>query len=173
MRLLLLTIAVFLSTPALAQLDPEEAATLPLAEVRSALPGSHPSSYFLYADRLNRAGQREEAMTWLFVGRIRYLLHLNANPADPEGETEVFTAMNGIVFHPAMEWAGGDIDMLVARIDAALAWDMEHPNGYTPRDSFSEQWEHARSDVEAIRDAFDGQRDYIRAERERAGLSNR
>ena len=102
----------------------------------------------------------------MYVGRIRYLLHLHSNPVGAGDDTEEFRKLTAAVLYPAMEWASNDIDMLIGRLDAALAWDAEHPNGYTPRDSFKAQWEHARADVQRLRDELHARRDDIRAAQE-------
>lgn len=173
MRSFLLSLFLLLaSAPAFAELTEETVRSGPHAEVEQALPNAHPSAYYHYAERLYEEGKREQALTWMYVGHIRYLLHLHSNPVGADEDAETFGRLTSAVVQPALRWAAADIDMLVARLDEALAWDADHPNGYTPRDSFKAQWEHARSDVQGQRNEFDQRRDFIRAERERAGLPN-
>lgn len=164
MKSLLLAGALLLAAaPAFAGLTGPDARTAPRAEVEQALPDAHPSAYFHYAERLYVEDEREQAITWMYVGRIRYLLHLHSNPAGADEETEEFRKLTAAVVYPAMEWASDDIDMLIGRLDEALEWDAGNPNGFTPRDSFKAQWEHARNDVQELRDELHSRRDDIRA----------
>ena len=164
MRPILLTLALVLATaPAFAELTAPDTRTAPRAEVEQALPDAHPSAYFHYAERLYAEDDREQAITWMYVGRIRYLLHLHSNPAGADEDTGEFRKLTSAVLFPAMQWASDDIDMLIERLDEALAWDAEHPNGFTPRDSFKAQWEHARADVQRLRDELHARRDDIKA----------
>jgi len=167
MRITPLILTLLLAAaPAFAGLSGPDLRTAPRADVEAALPDAHPSAYFHYAERLYAEDDREEAITWMYVGRIRYLLHLHSNPVGAGDDTEEFRKLTAAVLYPAMEWASNDIDMLIGRLDAALAWDAEHPNGYTPRDSFKAQWEHARADVQRLRDELHARRDDIRAAQE-------
>ena len=166
MRTTLILALLLAAAPAFAALTGPDVRTAPRAEVEQALPDAHPSAYFHYAERLYAEGEREEAITWMYVGRIRYLLHLHSNPVEADEDTGEFRKLTAAVLYPAMEWASDDIDMLIARLDEALAWDAEHPNGYTPRDSFKAQWEHARADVQRLRDELHARRDDFRDARE-------
>lgn len=165
----LILVLLLAAAPASAALTGPDVRTAPRAEVEEALPDAHPSAYFHFAERLYAEDEREEAITWMYVGRIRYLLHLHSNPVGAEEDTEEFRKLTAAVLYPAMEWASDDIDMLIGRLDEALAWDAEHPNGYTPRDSFTAQWEHARADVQCLRDELDARRDDIKAAQEAEG----
>ena len=169
MRKTLILALLLAAAPVFAALTGPDVRTAPRAEVEQALPDAHPSAYFHYAERLYAEVEREEAITWMYVGRIRYLLHLHSNPVGAEEDTEEFRKLTAAVLYPAMEWASDDIDMLIGRLDEALAWDAEHPNGYTPRDSFTAQWEHARADVQRLRDELDARRDDIKAAQEAEG----
>ena len=114
MRPILLTLALVLATaPAFADLTAPDTRTAPRAEGEQALPDAHPSAYFHYAERLYAEDDREQAITWMYVGRIRYLLHLHSNPAGGDEATEEFRKLTSAVLFPAMQWASDDIDMLI------------------------------------------------------------
>src|SRR5690606_41558355 len=86
-----------------------------------------------------------------------------SQPVDAGGDPGACRKLPAAVLRRAVERAADDFDMLIARLDEALAWDAEDPNGYPPRDAFKAQWEHARADVQRLRDELHARRDDIRA----------
>lgn len=53
---------------AVAGLTPAELKAMPATELEAALPGEHPSSYYVYAGRLFSEGKKDEAVRWFYIG---------------------------------------------------------------------------------------------------------
>ncbi|MEN3793554.1 hypothetical protein [Fulvimarina sp. MAC3] len=143
------------------------------AELERILPGLHPSSYFFLANEKFEAGERNEAVRWLYVGQIRYRYHLAANPdLPPSGDPAFLASMMEVVARPINEWAGGNVETWIAEIQAALEWDAETPNYFTPKDVFSNELETVRTGLQDLITWIDEQRDQIPVLRSQNGLEN-
>lgn len=171
LSLLLLPIAVV----AMAQpLEDDEAERLPAAQVEARLAESHPVESYRYAQRLFRQGKRDEAVTWFYIGQLRFRYRLLANPnLPPDGEPALMASLNATLGQTFNEWAGGSPRDWVAAIDRALAWDAAHPNPLTPKDQHAAELARIRGGLQGLRDDIMASEQTIREQRKANGLENR
>ncbi|WP_166345835.1 hypothetical protein [Phytoactinopolyspora limicola] len=135
---------------------------------------AHPAAYYQHAARLFEDGHKDDAVFWFYAGQLRFRFHLMANPDLPRDEDPaLFAALSQSVGAPLNLYAVGDVDALVAQIDAVLEWDTTTPNNFTSREDHRTEWENVRGGLTALRDTFLRDADAIRAERTRRGLENR
>lgn len=155
-------------------LDATQAASLPAAEVEAGLPGAHPAAFYAYAKRLFADGRRDEAVTWFYVGQLRFRFHLAASPALPKsGDPALMASLNASVGQALNEWAGGSPQGWADSIDKALAWDAAHPNAVTSQQAHEKAWKDTRSGLAELRDSILANAQSIRAQRAQRGLENR
>lgn len=153
-----------------------EAAELPVEAVIAQLPASHPVDYYTLAARLFGQVQRDDAVFWFYAGhgQLRYRLHLMANPHLPaDGDPALFASLSEVVGRPLNEYAAGDIDQLVATLNAVLDWDRDTPNLFTDTARHADEWQRVRAGLAGLRDDFVANADALRAERTARGLENR
>ncbi|MGG2142545.1 hypothetical protein [Symbiopectobacterium sp. RP] len=63
---------------------------------------------YLYAKQLLETGHKDEAVTWFYVGQLRWCYHLLAHPElPPDGEPAAMDALNATLGQAINEWAGG------------------------------------------------------------------
>ena len=176
MKCILCALALFASaTMAQAKpLDTEQALSLPTADVQANLADSHPAVFYAYAQRLFADGRREEAVTWFYVGQLRFRLHLAASPALPkDGDPALMASLNATVGQTLNEWAGGSPTQWAASIDKALAWDAANHNAVTPQQTHAKAWKETRSGLTELRDSILANVQNIRDQRDKRGLENR
>ncbi|RYF22787.1 MAG: hypothetical protein EOO33_14870 [Comamonadaceae bacterium] len=182
MKRLLGTLAVLAAVAAAAAaagahakpLDTMQAASLPAAEVEAGLPESHPAAIYAYAKRLFAEGRRDEAVTWFYVGQLRFRFHLAASPTLPRsGDPALMASLNASVGQVLNEWAGGSPQGWADSIDKALAWDAAHPNAVTSQQAHEKAWKDTRSGLAELRDSILANAQSIRAQRAQRGLENR
>jgi hypothetical protein len=170
----LLLALVFAAAPLRAELSPEQINRLPARELEKALPAEHPSAYYLYAGRLFRAGRKDDAVCWLYVGQLRYRFHLMASPGlSPSGDPALFASLGATVGQTINEYAGGNVNDWVKAIDRALKWDADNPNGFTSKKKFAAIHEEIRAGLKKMRNQVKSQADTIREQRKKRGLENR
>lgn len=133
----------------------------------------HPAGLYVLASKLMAAGRPDDAVRWFYIGQLRYRFLIAAEPSNVADERILFSALSESVGRPINEYAFGDVDAAVAQIDAALAWDDAHPNGYTSKDDHAAQLETVRAGLQDLRDQMLTSKDEIRETRERNGLKNR
>jgi hypothetical protein len=169
-----LTLA-FAVVPLIAALTPEQVLKdMSGPDVEKALPKEHPSAYYLYAGRLFKEGNKDEAVFWFYVGQLRYRFHLKANPnLEPSGDPALFGSLSATLGEQINEYAGGSPKDWVRAIDRALKWDAEFENGFTSKTNFAEIYEQNRSGLKKLRDQVESQADFIREQRKQMGLENR
>lgn len=176
MRFLLLLTLSFAGTFAAssAELTMENVATLPHAEIEAALPDTHAAIYYGYAARLFEEGNKEDAVLWFYVGKLRFRFDIAAHPnADPSGGPALMGSLNFTIGPLINGWAGGDIEMWTRQIDRALEWDSVHPNGITSKTEFEKEYTETRSGLEKMRQELVRRADEIRQTRAEQGLENR
>ena len=148
--------------------------TLPREDVEKALPNEHPSAYYIYAGRLFNEGKKDDAVFWLYVGKLRYKLHLKANPKlEPSGDPALFSSLNATVGLKINEYAGGNVKDWVKAINRALKWDADKENGFTSKKQYKAIFEDNREGLKKFGISLPSQADTIRKQREKAGLKNR
>lgn len=174
-RLLVLsTLLLSLASPAAAQENVPDPTTMPLAELEQIAPDEHPYGYFILAGRVFAAGDKNEAVRWLYVGQIRWRFHLAVNPNLPaDGDPALLASMMEMVGRPINEWAGGDVDGWIASMRAALAWDDANPNGFTSKADHAEELAQVRRGLGELIASIEQRRTAIPGERARNGLENR
>ena len=146
----------------------------PVSSVIEALPRAHPADYYALAARLFEEGARDAAVFWFYAGQLRFRLHLMAQPGlAPDGDPALFASLSEVVGRPLNAYGAGDIEGLVATLDAVLEWDLATPNLFTDRDRHAVEWQRVRAGLTGLRDHFAENADDIRAERAARGLENR
>lgn len=139
------------SAPCFAQLGAQDGLVKSHQQVEQALPKSHPSSYYHYADRLFREGSKKEAVFWAYVGQIRYRFLLSTHPRSHEKDAALFNTLTETVGAKIDDWAGGDPDMWAKQIERALAWDAANANGSTSKSTYRKELEEVRALVDQTR----------------------
>jgi hypothetical protein len=157
-----------------AAISVKEAFSLPESEVESSIVDSHPSIAIAYASRLFDGGRKDDAVTWFYIGQLRYRFRVMANPeASPDGDSALMSSLNATIGHRINEWAGGSPQGWVRSIDKALAWDASHPDKLTSREQYGPQWQQVRTGLERLRGEIEKNADSIRELRAKNGAENR
>jgi hypothetical protein len=130
-------IFIFAAVSIQAALQSNDILTLSPAEIEAQLPNEHPSTYYLYAGRLMKAGDLSGALRWFYIGQLRWRIDLLAHPGQHGGQDDgLFGLINQSLEKPLTEYGASHMDQWLAAIDAALAWDDAHDNGDTAKDKF-------------------------------------
>lgn len=157
-----------------APLTVDQAMHLPASKVEASLADSHPSTVYIYAQRLFEEGKKDDAVVWFYVGQLRFRYHLMANPGlPPDGEPAVMASLNATLGQTINEWAGGSPQAWAAAMTKALAWDAAHPNPTTPKAQNAQALEKTRTGLAGLRDQIIHTADQIRAQRKARGLEVR
>jgi hypothetical protein len=173
-RKIFIVALLFLAGPVAAELSVEQVRLLPRTDVESQLANSHPSSFYAYAARLFEEGDRQEAVTWFFVGQLRYKYLVATQPAlPPDGEPALMASLNSLIGQFINEWAGGDPIAWAGSISSAIEWDAANGNSVTPKDLAPAEQEEVRSGLIRLRDHILANADEIRDQRKAAGLEVR
>ncbi|MFT8211332.1 MAG: hypothetical protein ACMZI0_13530 [Symbiopectobacterium sp.] len=86
------------------------------------LANKHPSELHLHAKRLFETGHKDDAVTWFYIGQLRWRYHLLVHPElPPDGEPAAMDALNATLGQAINEWAGGSPEAWHAAIGKALA----------------------------------------------------
>lgn len=135
---------------------------------------AHPVQMYKQAERLFKAGDRDEAAFWFYAGQLRYRVHLAARPnLPPDKDPAVFASMNATLGQQINEYIAGDPAAWEAVIQRALDWDARTPNHFTPKARYASAYRNIRSGLEEMRAYIHANHDLIRRERAAAGLENR
>lgn len=92
----------------------------------------HWVTFYEAAAKLFSQGRRDEAIKWYYAGQIRGRVAAGLDP-DPSRNNALLGALNHGLGQPINEYAGRDKDNWGKQIDAALAWDAEHPLPANPK----------------------------------------
>jgi hypothetical protein len=132
--------------------EPEAAQTIQELEIR--IQDKAPSTYFALATELFRGGRKDDAAFWYYVGQLRYrfLVLAKAKASEASDEQAHFWLLSESVGQSIYEKADQRSAALVRALDRALAWDLEQPNGYTSKSTFSAEHERARQEMLALRE---------------------
>lgn len=148
--------------------------TISLQDSDASLAQKHPSELYLYAKQLFDAGRKDEAVTWFYIGQLRWRYHLLAHPELPaDGEPAAMNALNATLGQQINEWAGGSPRAWRAAIAKALTWDAAHPNPTTPKEKYATEWQQTRAGLMQLDGYIRDNEAQIRAERQARGLENR
>jgi hypothetical protein len=151
----------------------QDMAKLPPTEIERQLPAAHPADYYVYANQLWAAGNKDKAVFWFYAGQLRYRFHLLANPgADPSGDPALFASLQDTIGRPINLYAGSDLKKWIQEIDAVLAWDEATANGFTSKANHKSELQKARGGLAELRDYLATHGDEIRKQREQQGVGN-
>jgi hypothetical protein len=131
----------------------EPGAAQTIQELEIGIQNKAPSTYFALATELFRSGQKDDAAFWYYVGQLRYrfLVLAKAKASEPSEEQAHFWLLSESVGQSIYEKADQRSGALVQALDRALAWDLEQPNGYTSKSTFSAEHARARQEMLALR----------------------
>lgn len=146
----------------------------PIEVLERSAPAEHPLHLFIHAIRKFEAGEKDDAVRWLYVAQIRTRFRLMVEPdLDPSGEPALFASFMEAIGRPINEWAGGDVDLWTRQMQAALDWDAANDNGFTPKADHPGELETVRAGLAELIVSTRAAREEIRATREANGLENR
>lgn len=146
-RLLVVATALLLAQPALAERYKALPTALDNAEMDAQLkPGSevdaaaflkapqdyHWVSFYEAAGKLFADGSKDEAVKWYYAGQLRGRVAAGIDP-DPSRNNALLASLNYGLGKPIMDYARSDKENWAKQIDAALAWDKEHPLPNDPK----------------------------------------
>lgn len=109
-----------------AALDPISFA--PAAEVVVGMPQRRAPDILMFAIRLYREGDRDEAVFWSYVAMMRAELERASGVEISDGETQAFGAVNEQI----VRYATGNMSLFSANLDRVLAWNEAHPLAGAP-----------------------------------------
>jgi len=149
--------------------------TLSIDQLKNGIENQHPTYFYILAEKLFAAGQKDDAVFWYYTGQLRYRVYLvvNKDKLDPSGDPAVFSSLSEEIGRPINEYAFGDIPRLVKTIDAVIAWDQSHANALTPRTKYQSQYDQVVAGLIQMRDEVVKKADSIRKTRTANGLENR
>ncbi len=145
-----------------------------VAELENGITNKHPSTYIILAQKLFVQGDKQNAVQWFYVGQIRYRAYLMANPElDPSSDPALFSSLMSVVGTPLNEYIGGDVDEWVKKIDDAIAWHNNNPDGFLGKETHQEIYVTVISGLTEMRNKIASQKEFIREQRIKNGLENR
>lgn len=92
----------------------------------------HWTSFYQAAQQLFDTDRKDEAVKWFYIGQLRGRVASALDP-DPSRNGALLEALNAGIGQRINKYAGEDIDNWIEQIDAAMAWDKEHPLPANPR----------------------------------------
>ncbi len=95
-------------------------------------PDHHWVSFYEAAAKLFADGRKDEAVKWYYAGQIRGRVAAGIDP-DPSRNNALLSSLNYGLGKPINEYAKSDKENWGEQIDAALAWDKEHPLPNSPK----------------------------------------
>jgi hypothetical protein len=157
------------------QASADDLSSLSIDQLKNGIENQHPSAFYILAQKLFTAGQKDDAVFWFYAGQLRYRVYLlvNNGKLDPSGDPALFASLSEEVGRSINEYAFGDIPQLAKTIDAVIAWDQSHANALTPRDKYKSQYDQIVAGLTQMRDQVIKQADSIRKTRTANGLQNR
>jgi hypothetical protein len=157
------------------QASADDLSSLSIDQLKNGIENQHPSAFYILAQKLFTAGQKDDAVFWFYAGQLRYRVYLlvNNGKLDPSGDPALFASLSEEVGRSINEYAFGDIPQLAKTIDAVIAWDQSHANAQTPRDKYKSQYDQIVAGLTQMRDQVIKQADSIRKTRTANGLQNR
>lgn len=130
------------------------------AEIEAQLPNEHPANYYLYAARLEKAGDFPDALRWFFIGQLRYRVYLQAHPGE---DSSLFASLNYSMGPPLNRYGALHMDRWLAAIDASLAWDDAHANAYTDKNKFASVYAEQRAGLVKLKSYLVSHADQLKA----------
>lgn len=124
------------------------------------------------AGELFQQGERDEAVTLLYIGQLRARIRIQCVPGPADREPALFASLTETVGRPINEYAGGDPGGWAAAIDRALAWDEAHPDPDATGAACRAERERQRQGLGELRRQILGSADDIRRQRAASGLPN-
>jgi hypothetical protein len=143
-------------------------------QLKAGIVKQHPAAYYILAEKLFEAGEKDEAVFWYYAGQLRGRFHLVSNPdLAPSGDPTLLGSLNSVVGPMINAYAFGDLPAMHAVIDKVLAWDKETPNEFTSKEKFEAGWNDTRSGMLELQKYLDDNAEDIRKQRAANGLPNR
>lgn len=165
-------VLVMLAGGAVAQTP--EAETVDIDRLKATIAAQHPSAYYMLASGLFSRGDKDEAVFWFYAGQLRYRTHLVCNPdLPPSGDPALFGALSEVIGSEINAYAFGDLDVLLATLDAVLAWDAGTENTFAAGRDCAAAHGEIVSGLAEFRAHIVDNVDLIRSERLANGLENR
>lgn len=127
----------------------------------------HWVSFYEVAGKLFADGRKDAAVKWYYVGQIRGRVAAGIDP-DPSRNNALLASLNYGIGKPINDYAKSDTENWGEQIDAALAWDQQHPLPASPKavigisdvawDSanFQAVYEEVRGGLKDMRGTIDG-----------------
>jgi hypothetical protein len=136
---------------AFAALSQEELSNLPRSAIEARLPDEHPYSYFGYTGRLLNERDAGPALKWYYIAQLRAYFYLRAHPDLPADDEPDALSVLKMEFGEVLNQYGSEHpDIWIAAVKDALAWDWDHPNNFTSKETFKDIYSSARADVEKL-----------------------
>jgi hypothetical protein len=127
-------------------LEPKEVMDLPRSEVERALPASYPMAYYFYAGRLFKAGDKDDALFWYYVGELRYRFLLAATPnLPPDGAPALFASLHESIGSLVADRNQVAPATSTRELQRALDWDASNENGVTSKSAYRKEWLEVRA----------------------------
>ncbi len=92
----------------------------------------HWVSFYEAAGKLFADGRKDEAVKWYYAGQLRGRVAAGIDP-DPSRNNALLSSLNYGLGKPINDYAKSDKENWAEQIDAALAWDKEHPLPNDPK----------------------------------------
>lgn len=128
-------------------LEPKQIIESPRSEVERTLPASPAMAYYLYAGRLFKEGDKEDALFWYYVGELRYRFYLAANPKQsPDGAPALFESLHESVGSVVADRSQITPAMSAKELQRALDWDAANDNGATSKALHVKEWREIRAE---------------------------
>lgn len=132
-------------------------ADIALDDLTADIARRHPADYYILAGRLFEAGQRDEAVFWLYAGQLRYRIRLACHPdLPPDGESALFASLQATVGRTINGYAGASPAGWADAMQRALDWDAATENGFEPKEGCATAIEDQRAGLSRLRDRVRG-----------------
>ena len=131
------------------------------------------AGFYQKANEEYAAGNRDQAVTFFYVGQLRGRVLVECQQVRPDGEPALLASLNESVGRVMNEYAGGSPSGWAAAIDRALAYDAANPDPATPSAECRAERERQRVGLTELRDHILANVDQIREQRTANGLPNR
>ena len=154
--------------------DSTDYADMSVSELREKATEIHPSGLYMLATKLFSGGQKDEAVTWFYIGQLRFRYYLKANPnLDKSGDPALFSSLQYVVGTEINEYAGGSPDDWVCAVEKALEWDAANPNLFSPKEINEAAYLESVTGLKELAEYVKENKELIRKERTNNGLENR
>lgn len=131
------------------------------------------AAFYQKANEEYAAGNRDEAVTFFYVGQLRGRIVVECQDVPRDREPALIASLNSTVGQTMNEYAGGSPAGWAAAIDRALAYDAANPDPNAPSAECRAERTRQRAGLTGLRDHILANVDQIRQQRTANGLPNR